>query len=284
MGGCNMLWGSFAKVASRGAACWQWVREAVFSAGLKRKAWWARSHRRQQKTAQIKYSGNLSAVGGENSQRPDYSQWDMLAPTGDIFGKMKKTFEDLLSLIKILSGQEKDLQELAGWCSAFQFQEEKKTQKLVGTQIKDQLDACCSIKDFFLSSHSNYRILMVNKLAGGQKVSGERLLEPTNLSGGASLDFFKLEGDSWHRISFPYDCCCVKWDWYTRNTEVEKAPEAFLLPCEKREAYRICWDIITITWFPQFVAASLSRSLFKDDWHAGLHSSSFIARQTPGRS
>ena len=160
----------------------------------------------------------------------------------------------------------------------------KKTQKLVGTQIKDQLDACCSIKDFFLSSHSNYRILMVNKLAGGQKVSGERLLEPTNLSGGASLDFFKLEGDSWHRISFPYDCCCVKWDWYTRNTEVEKAPEAFLLPCEKREAYRICWDIITITWFPQFVAASLSRSLFKDDWHAGLHSSSFIARQTPGRS
>lgn len=122
----HTLWGSFAKVASRGAACWPWMREAVFSAGLKRRAWRARSRARQRKTARIRYSGNLSAVGGENSQGPDYSQWDTLAPTGDILGKNeKRLLRDLLSLVKILSGREKDLQELAGWCSAFEFQEEE---------------------------------------------------------------------------------------------------------------------------------------------------------------
>lgn len=197
MGGCNTLWGSFTKVASRGAACWQWMREAVFSAGLKRRAWWARSRGRQRKTARIRYSGNLSAVGGENSQRPDYSQWDTLAQTGDILGKSEKDFWGSAEPSKNTLRARERPARISRVVLGFWVSRRGKLQKCVGTQFKDPLDVCCCFKDFLLKSHSNYRILTVNKLAGGRKVRGERLLEPTNLSRGAFWDFFfKLEGNS----------------------------------------------------------------------------------------
>lgn len=112
---CNMLWpeSMLAKVAAQEPACWHSVREAVFSAGLKQKPWWGRSWLG---SVSLRYSGNLSAfleVRTADNQAVLSKTGEMLTPTEDIVRKWKETFEKLLSSIKMLFGQEIDLQDLA---------------------------------------------------------------------------------------------------------------------------------------------------------------------------